>query len=507
MYSPEEQAYFAQIRAYLWTKPNTARRDLLDDLLRVEGYERGASLERMARCHDLLLMPLLIESVEHGDVILALKLEHLIGEHYTKTLETEAHFLRSYVPTVPYLSRLGTATDTGNVRLLKKDRYTLVFFVINTWLAAHTENMLALLRSLRADARYREFRLVVLTLVDNAQKNFKGPLSDIGVELIVLGQLLPTVRHGYQAVPHIGEQLKTIGCDAVIWVSNPLYMAYTFSQRVAPVQIWWSMKYKCIALDAIDEYMTMGTCERWRTYHGRSWRIVHGAIGDLCDSSKAEEAARIRLKSKGRLIFGCCGREEKIDNPAYLDAVCDILQAVPESVYLWSGRNKLASVVRHFEARGVAERCFFIGWVDTRLYAQVFDIYLDSFPFGGGHTVFQALAAGTPVVMLHSHENEQTGVLMHFMPFLERSVDETAQRDFDRIFNADAEALLPFADTVEGYVATALRLVGDPTYRARHAQAGRAFTEHFVQDESLTAASFAFHIRDIFQQRLALEPA
>ena len=46
-------------------------------------------------------------------------------------------------------------------------------------------------------------------------------------------------------------------------------------------------------------------------------------------------------------------------------------------------------------------------------------IYLDSFPFGGGHTCFYALSLKRPIIMLDTFENRRCSFMMHLVDLLE----------------------------------------------------------------------------------------
>src|SRR6185436_14508130 len=98
------------------------------------------------------------------------------------------------------------------------------------------------------------------------------------------------------------------------------------------------------------------------------------------EKAPAAREVRASLGARGP-VYGSFGREEKLNSPAFLDAVVAILRRVPGAVFLWTGRVQHPEIQKRFEAAGVAARCRFIGWVDTKLYAQVIDVFLDSFPF------------------------------------------------------------------------------------------------------------------------------
>lgn len=67
---------------------------------------------------------------------------------------------------------------------------------------------------------------------------------------------------------------------------------------------------------------------------------------------------------------------------------------------MFTGRSISKVLEKALIEHGVAEQAMFIGWVDTELYANLIDCFLETFPFGCGVTGMQALSHGTPVISL-----------------------------------------------------------------------------------------------------------
>jgi predicted O-linked N-acetylglucosamine transferase (SPINDLY family) len=49
----------------------------------------------------------------------------------------------------------------------------------------------------------------------------------------------------------------------------------------------------------------------------------------------------------------------------------------------------------------------YIGWVDTSLWAQVIDVFLDTWPFGSGHTAWEAIAANKHFVSMEADDRAE----------------------------------------------------------------------------------------------------
>jgi predicted O-linked N-acetylglucosamine transferase (SPINDLY family) len=139
-------------------------------------------------------------------------------------------------------------------------------------------------------------------------------------------------------------------------------------------------------------------------------------------------------------------------------------------VFLWTGRVARRSIQSRFEAAGVADRTHFVGWVDTKAYAQAIDLFLDSFPFPCGFTIKEAMAARKAVVMMRTAESLETGVPGAISPVVEGS-GEVSAGDRERLrqtFSDTADFDLYFCarDDAE-YVRMASALVESEALRAR----------------------------------------
>lgn len=169
-------------------------------------------------------------------------------------------------------------------------------------------------------------------------------------------------------------------------------------------------------------------------------------------------------------------REEKL-TANYAALVRQILEAVPGSRYLYAGKNRQP----WFEALLPPDRVHFIGWVNTRMWVQVLDVYLDTFPFQSGHTVFEAMASSIPVVWLHDAAYAT-----------EQGVSGVIQPRWHGLYSAD-----PIDTTAAGYIARAVALAQNSDARRRLGAANRTFFSHFMQDKRRMADSVSRALLDV----------
>lgn len=198
-------------------------------------------------------------------------------------------------------------------------------------------------------------------------------------------------------------------------------------------------------------------------------------------------------------------RTEKMTDPAYLRAVTALLVAHPQTIFLWAGREEEPAVVRAFRDGGVLDRTRFIGWVNTRLFAQVADVFLDTFPFPCGFTLYQSMAAGKPVVIYDSPEAAQTGLWSFLKPVIEGQEGGPDERaELMAFVGQEDSPLISLARTPEEYVALAGRLITDASVRDAAGEASRRFMARYFSDPRSMGESFARHFVEVIEERRAL---
>jgi hypothetical protein len=305
----------------------------------------------------------------------------------------------------------------------------------------------------------------------------------------------------FHALLRLREQIAAQQIGAVVWVSVALHMAFAFSLRVAPVQIWWAMKYHSLEFPEIDGYLTNQSAGSTKQVEGKLWRSAPLASQDWYRPQLELKAAEIRaLYGQHALLFGCIGREEKINSAPFLRTVARILQACPQAGFLWSGRERSSAIQSALESLGVAARCHYIGWVDTKLYAQVLDIFLDSFPFPCGFTLYEAMAAAKPVVVFASAEAAETGIYGLLAPLLSGIVGTEAEvQAAKRLFRGGE--LFYCAHDEQAYAAHALMLANDEHARHEAAAVNRAFVQEFLSDGARMARAVGTHLSELMQAK------
>lgn len=185
-----------------------------------------------------------------------------------------------------------------------------------------------------------------------------------------------------------------------------------FARRPAPVQIAWLGYPATSGLRQIDYRLTdlqadpPGDADRLHTE-----RLIRLSGGFLCygPPDGAPEVSSLPASRHGFVTFGSYNNLSKVTLEV-IATWAEILRSVPRSRLLLKGRmlaNDAARsrIVSAFVAAGVdADRVVLRNWLPTSGYSLAVynevDIALDTYPYNGATTTFEALWMGIPVVTL-----------------------------------------------------------------------------------------------------------
>lgn len=463
---------------------------------RLLGFGSLASPEWNRCVVEGVLVPWMRRALAEGRYGIALILEQAIYRDYVKQTESEAHFRDSFALWKDDMRAAGAryaAALPPAQRGAKGKLPRVAFFLHNLSLLAHA---MVVLETLEGHALLEAPIVEATVFFHNSEPQAVECFRGAGVRLVSLtppGAPMAML----DALVRLRERIAAEGIETLVWVTSPLAMPFAFGMRLAPRQVWWAMKYHALEFPEIDGYVTGGSqIGGTKTIHGREWRVGPVAAQRWFAPERAAEAARVRAALGARIVYGSFGREEKLNSAAFLDAVVEILQRVPDAAFLWTGRQQHPAIQARLDAAGVAARCHFIGWVDTKLYAQVIDVFLDSFPFPCGFTLYEAMAAGKPVVLFDSPESTNGGINALVAPLLAAPADSSeAAATTHRVFRPEPGVDLYLrTELAADYVEAAVRLASDADWRARVGAAGRAFVEQLMANRKSSARIYLDHL-------------
>jgi hypothetical protein len=337
-----------------------------------------------------------IKDLEKHPIDLALKVEAAWYDKETKRIETAEHFEKTLQPIQLPMFRRGVSfrnSYTGEVFGKRK----IGFFITTTSPLAHT-NVLATYTK-----RAKDYTPIVYIIDDKPGKDLEGRY----------GCAVRYIEYGDSWHERLQDLCREDEIDALFVVSCPVWASFLSGMRPAAKIGWWSYKYHNLRIPGLDAYVSTHLASEctWKHANGNTWHNTPGAYDYLYDPEAEKQAAEIRKDPffTDKVILGVMGRNEKLNNPEYAAVISDILRDNPRAYFLFTAKGGvMPEALRGLP--GTQAAC--IGWVDTKVWAHLFDIYCDSFPFPSGQTFCEVAMAGKPIVsLLGSPESKQASIL------------------------------------------------------------------------------------------------
>ena len=419
----------------------------LGKMLKYEGFVQES--EACFRCCVDLVLHLAANAQDSS----CLAFELLVYNNFVKTTETEEHYFRCFEKWTRQVQALGrkqfrTLADT-------RDPKKLCFVLIDGYLLGHTEVMLKTIDIWRSTGIDAEI-YVAARMFD---PSFAALLESRQIKMLVPSFVRGHKRSDDKYFLELRDQLESQQIHTAVWVSLPALASYALALRLAPRQVFWSLKFHPLRIPEVDAYLCGGhEVEISRDYNGQQWTVAPFplTVGVRQNNPHDIESFRKRFP-EGTVLLGSLAREDKLTSQVFLATLCSILIRNPHVHYVWTGRTQPPQVLLAFKSSGVLDRCHFIGWVDTNLVAEAIDIFLETFPFGCAVTGFQAMAHGTALLSMQSIDTLYGYQLLGEVRM--RLKDAAAMR-------SDLEALdILTAVDEQHYIELAQRLIDDEEFR------------------------------------------
>jgi tetratricopeptide (TPR) repeat protein len=334
----------------------------------------------------------------------------------------------------------------------------------------------------------------------------KKTIESLGVELVEINESQSPVSCGDFVADRflaLAQHIRGNRIDAIVFITldSMLNLAGTF--RILPVQLYWSMGHTYHEAPNTAAYIFNGSFERYNTLNGRVWRIGRAAIDDLYDPRLTQAASAFRkTNSTGEIVLGHLGRGQKIYNEEFLDALGKVLISRPQAEFWWTGMPGESRVDEILATQGAQLNSKNVGRVSGKMFVQAIDILLDPWPMGGGHSVYESMAAGIPVVFYRYDFMKEPGALRSVLvPYEGLGGTAEEQADVRRMFTgANGENLLLVAATPDEYVHMIQRLIDDVALRTEVGKAGSRFVQRYITDLGRMAQSYSAHIIEAIEE-------
>lgn len=396
---------------------------------------------------------LLLRCIRAGDANAALAVEGMIYHAFVKAVEDEGHYERCFARWREPMAALGRKFRQP-AAAADPSRRRIGFVFHNGVMLGHTEVLFRLIES--SDRDREEPRIYVMT---ECSPEFLARARALGVAVEIFPDpraenpgLLPRLQW-------MRDKMASDGVPCAVWVSVPMTALFTAGMRLAPVQVFWALRYHPVRSPDFDGYLTYGSwAESERVFHGQRWTVCPVPLALDPRPVSAQAVAELRARFPHPVLLGSLAREEKLDSRPYLESIAEILRLNPDAGFLWTGHARHPGIAAFFAERGLASRAHFVGWVDTALYAAALDLFLETFPLGCGITGYQALAAGVPLL---SYLDANTVFGMQYWSDLMSQSGTPAQATREQL---DAYPVLCARNPAE-YVELASRMLRDPAFR------------------------------------------
>lgn len=441
--------------------PTPSREWFADDVLPVvEGALRELVADPPLRDDERLADAILNEEIK---VLEAAKrpdtpenFEKLYGEFVPKVVEAARPFLRPVIWPVAGPFRVG-------------------FYIPSPVMLAHVVNLLTYLKAYKV--RYPDGGPIRPIIYTTAIRNeeFAKAFGEVA-EIRECGA--KTMFQHWRLVKAAAEKDRL---SAFVHISTVAGMAWAATVRIAPKHVWWSMKWHGADVPGVDAYID--GCHPYggdrMEIAGRTWACIHQSFPEVVvpDGIGGPPLARV--------AYGTLCREEKL-TPEYAAAVGRILADVPGSAFYYTARQKPEWFEQEIMKAGVAQdqiRC--LGWLPenkTVVWANSFDVFLDTFPFQCGHTAVEAMACGKPVAWMDTRY--------------------TGEQSVSGIFDAAGPLRIgegkPFvATSVDSYICYAAVLGRNHSIAAREGQRNRRLYDGVLRDLDATVDSITKTLVDV----------
>jgi hypothetical protein len=331
-----------------------------------------------------------------GDVDKSLLIQVILYNQLVKLIETEEHYYS-------VMSRHDGALEVMGRKIggwgdYRSDKNNLVFIAHTSTLLGHTEIMLRAI-----EVAPRSMKVYFLGL---------SPMSPkLGNELKRLGitSLTPSSDNSSPTalLDWCAHQVRILRAHTAIWLSTPCWVSYVFSRHIAKSQVYWTLKFHSVYPSDADIHIGMGTSKEQSStvvFNNREWKALNIP---LCVPPVSIDESNIgKIKALyNRPILGVLAREEKMQDSAYCDIVARCLHRIPNSTFLFSGRDKPVKLIKKLQLEQVDHKAKFLGWVDVDLYSSIIDVFLEPFPFGGGVASLKAINQGCWFVALKTEHS------------------------------------------------------------------------------------------------------
>lgn len=496
--------YFNTIKRYLISNLNAPDfTNKTSTLLEGLGFIKGSELRWMEAILTNIILPTMIQAANQNLAGQALYLENVVYNLHIKNQESEAIFKDFFdqikLPFSDMGHRIQRTVEKNIEQVLPQipainlpyadtDLPVIAFLINNTHFLAHVEMMFNFLRAHNQLSK-KIIRPVVIAESSDQNDSTLKKLQEINTSLVIIDKLFDLKKSNlYSCIKAI---MRKNQWDTLVYVSACPTLHFKAAYRMAPIQIYWKMKYAAFHNDYIDGYIDNGHIGKKVDQLGRTWYGANHASEQWLIPSAKKDADTIRASLPYKTVYGTLARTEKYNDKKFLNIVVEVLKSNPSSCFIWAGREKNPIIQSFFERHNVDDRTIFIGWVNVDVFSQVLDIFLDTTPLGCGFTQLKALAGGKPVIFHRNDDLSYANFITNFAHYF-----NIEKSDFFIAFQQ------LFTRSTRQFIDLALQLADDKTLYESLSSSCQRIIQHLFCDMNGFATLNAANIVEIRQEHL-----
>ena len=181
---------------------------------------------------------------------------------------------------------------------------------------------------------------------------------------------------------------------------------YLFESRVAKIQIYLSLGWHYWSINNLEQLIVPSDATtNLQEYSSVGKNLPIGLDKSFIykDITQEDIESKRNLYPKDKIIIGSIQRLVKIGLD-YLEVIRVILQTNEGTIAILAGPGDTNLIDTFVEEHGLQDKIFIPGLVSSYIYTELFDIYIDTFYFPGGHSCLEAMGKNKPVVALYSEQ-------------------------------------------------------------------------------------------------------
>ena len=366
-----------------------------------------------------------------------------------------------------------------------------VAFIVHTGnMFAHIVNLFTFLTGLNnIEARIKPY----IIIISNGEVGFKDQLRELKISYTRLNS-------DTKLYANLLTTLLNLNIDICIFVSTipSLFFISIFNNKLIKV-IWWSMKYDYPLLEKEIWRMKLGSLDlnMYKNIDGNIWRNCSVPFNTMdCndfteDEKKSIDILQEKFKSNtNTTVLGVMGRAAKMLNPEYIKTIKCILDLEENAIFIYSCEPDLEMKVSDMIKKyGQSEKMFSIGWLkNTKIALKIIDIYLDTFPFASGHSGYEFIVAGKPIVVLITEESLMSSTATDLYPHIKK------------IENYELDS--PYVLNLKDYINISIKMIKDKDMRNKVGKQLRELLLKINPSIENSAKQIESHIIEIYNEVL-----